>query len=44
MDEKKRERLTRSIINIINRGNPRKAEARALSFVLKRILRRMNCY
>ncbi|MCC6010396.1 MAG: RNA methyltransferase [Fervidicoccaceae archaeon] len=44
MDEKKRERLTRSIINIISRGNPRKAEARALSFVLKRILRRMNCY
>lgn len=42
-DEKKKERIARSVLNIIKRGNPRKIEARALSFILKRVLRRMSC-
>lgn len=42
-DEKKKERIARSIVNLIKRGNPRKIEARALTFVIKRVLRKMNC-
>lgn len=42
-DEKKRERLLGCILNVIRRGSPRRIEARALEFVVKRAMRRMSC-
>lgn len=42
-DEAKRERLLRAVLSMIRRGNPRKVETRATTFLLRRALRRMSC-